>query len=222
MFLDGLLLSKPKPRMGRKLKLLQLTGEVGCSEYVRLNLHFQSQLGLVCLRCVEAYAIKGMKANMIIGEDAQRAWQLHTIDPEGKHYWKVGDTLHQIPALPGSTPEKSFSATRTLKTLPEWKPLPPHKAHNSRPRKTWNTISKYDHTILPESIATVMAISRGAPNKESLYLEGIPLKRGSDSFISAPHGIMDLDSQDCFQIKLANTTKCRICLHAGELLGHLS
>jgi hypothetical protein len=33
-FLDRLQFSKPKPRAGRKLKLLQLTGSAGCSEYV--------------------------------------------------------------------------------------------------------------------------------------------------------------------------------------------
>jgi hypothetical protein len=78
-FLNLLAMSKPRPRSRRKLKLLQLMGSAGCSKYVRLNLYFRSQLGPVCLKGVEAYVVKDMQANLIIGEDTQCAWQLHTI-----------------------------------------------------------------------------------------------------------------------------------------------
>jgi hypothetical protein len=56
---------------------------------------------------------------------------------------------------------------------------------------------------------------------KSMYLEVIPLKHGSDCFISAPHGIVNLDSDCCFKIKIANTTKHHIRLRSRELLGHL-
>jgi len=39
--------------------------------------------------------------------------------------------------------------------------------------------------------------------------------------VSAPHGLVDPDEQDCFQIKLANTTKRTVLLRSGELVGHL-
>ena len=65
-FLDCLQFSKPKPCAGRKLKLLQLTGSTGCSEYVRLNLFFRSQIGPVCLKGVEAYVVKDMKLTCLL------------------------------------------------------------------------------------------------------------------------------------------------------------
>ena len=52
-FLNRLQFSKPKPRAGRKLKLLQLIGSAGCSEYIQLNLFFCSQIGPVCLRVLK-------------------------------------------------------------------------------------------------------------------------------------------------------------------------
>ena len=73
-------------------------------------------------------------------------------------------------------------------------------------RTQWNAISKYQLMILPESIATITAISRGAPHKGAMYLEGIGLKRGSDSFAQVLDGLIDLDVDDCFQVKIANTT----------------
>jgi hypothetical protein len=92
-FLESLKVSKPRPRASWKLKLLQLTGSAGCLEYVRLNLYFCSQLEPVCLKGVEAYVVKDMKANMLIGEDTQQAWQLHIIQKETNKYWKLGDSV---------------------------------------------------------------------------------------------------------------------------------
>ena len=39
-FLSKLMRTKPKARTGQKLKLIQLTGSAGCSEYVKLDLYF--------------------------------------------------------------------------------------------------------------------------------------------------------------------------------------
>jgi hypothetical protein len=109
-FLKSLAVLKPKPRTGHKLKLIQLTGSAGCSEYVKLNLYFRSQLGPVRLKGVEAYVVKGMEANLLISEDTQLAWQLHTIRPDGKRYWKIGDSPHRIPGIQGPVPNKAFTA----------------------------------------------------------------------------------------------------------------
>jgi hypothetical protein len=78
-FLQNLQASKPKRQGGARLKLIQLTGSAKCSEFAKLDLYFRSQLGPVCLKGVEAYVVKDMEANLIIGEDTQLAWQLHTI-----------------------------------------------------------------------------------------------------------------------------------------------
>ena len=72
-----------------------------------------------------------------------------------------------------------------------------------------------------EFIATIMAVSRSAPKDDSLYLQGVALKCGSDAFAQVPNGIVDADSSGCFQVKLANTTKWPIILRAGELIGQL-
>ena len=203
-FLKSLKWSKPKPRTGKKLKLLELTGSVKCSEYVRLNLYFRSQFGPVCLKGVEAYVVKGMQANMIIGEDTQVPWQLHTRCLGGKRYWQVGDSAHHIPAIEGPAPCEAF----TVKWSKEKTDPPPcTKKRMTKARTEWSTIAKQDFWLKPESIANVTVISRGAPQGETMYLEAVPLRCGGDSFISAPHGLVDLSEDGLFQIKIANTTK---------------
>jgi hypothetical protein len=189
---------------------------------MQLNLYFHSQLGPVCLKGVKAYVLKDMEANLIISKDTQKAWQLHIMRKGDKSYWKVGDSPHNIPGMSGPAPIKTFA----IQWIPEkssTESIPPviRKLSTKSTRKQWNGVAKHDLTLLPESIATVTAVSRGLTPGKSIYLEAIPLKRGSDSFISAPHGIVNLDSDCCFKIKITNMMKCRIHLHSGELLGHL-
>ena len=147
-----------------------------------------------------------MEVNMLIGEDTQLAWQLHTICPGGKCYWKVGDSPHLIPGVLGPVPVESFVARWnhdvTIPTKPNTSPTPPQKSLRSQ----WNAVAKSELLIQPESIATVTATSRNAPKEEGLFLEGIALKRGSDAFTQVPDGIVIIWDDDSFQVKIANTT----------------
>jgi hypothetical protein len=93
-FLARLTLSKPRLRKGGHLNLLQLTGQVVCNHYICLDLWFRSQLGPVRLKGVEAYVVKGMKANLLIGEDTQSKWQLQTLRSAEGTCWQVGDLPH--------------------------------------------------------------------------------------------------------------------------------
>ena len=172
---------------------------------MKLDLYFQSQLGPVCFQGVEAYVVKGMEVNMLIGEDTQLAWQLHTIHPGGKRYWKVGDSPHLIPGVLGPVPVESFVAcwnhNVTIPTKLNTSPTPLQKSLCSQ----WNAVAKSELLIQPESIAMVTATSRNAPQKEGLFLEGIALKRGSDAFTQVPDGIVIIRDDDSFQVKIANT-----------------
>ena len=172
-FLQSLTATKPKPWTGHKLKLLQLMGLAGCSEYVKLDLYFWSQLGPICLKGIEAYVVKDMKANMLIGKDTQLAWQLHTIWEEGKSHWKVGNLLHHIPAILGSTPKETFTASWTSAAALLDKPATMPSPHATWLCSCWNTIAKQQLMILLESIACITAVSRGAPAKGAMYLESM-------------------------------------------------
>ena len=84
-------------RQGIRMRLLQLTGEAKCQGYVTFSLYFQSQLGLVRLKDMEAYVLKDLTVPLLIGEDIQMPWQLHTLRKEGRINWQVGDSEHLIP-----------------------------------------------------------------------------------------------------------------------------
>ena len=221
-FLDRLKLSKPKPCTGRKLKLLQLTGSAGCSEYMRLNLYFHSQLGPVCLKGMEAYVVKDMKADMLISEDMQRAWQLHTIRSEQGSFWQVGDSLHHILVVLVTAPAESFSARWAPESELVTKPHLLSQSKQEVPKGPWKVLAKNDLTIEPEFMTSLTAVSKGAPKDEPLYLDAIPLNRGLDLFIAMLHSIVDVDDDFSFPIKITNTAECHICICCGELLSFVT
>jgi hypothetical protein len=74
----------------------------------------------MCLKGVEAYIVKDMKAQMLIGEDTQSKWNLHTVHQDGERYWQVGKSPHRIAAVEGNIPSQEFSAS--LAQEPDGKP----------------------------------------------------------------------------------------------------
>jgi hypothetical protein len=128
------------------------------SQTVWLNLFFRSQIGPVCLKGVEAYVVKDMKADMLIGEDTQRAWQLHIIHGEKGNYWQVGNPPHWIPAVIAPLPAESFSTRWAPESELEGKtscPICTKKLEASK--GSWKVLVKDNLTIEPESVATVNA-----------------------------------------------------------------
>ena len=113
---------------------------------------------------------------MLIGEDTQLAWQLHTIQLEGKRHWQVGDSLHCIPGMQGLVAQEAFTVSWTPDSALLKAPTPSVKRPSREKCSQWNVIMKYQLTIQPELIATITAVSKGAPNTGAMYLEGISLK----------------------------------------------
>jgi len=177
----------------------------------------------VCLKGVEAYVVKDMKADMLIGEDTQRAWQLHTIRSEAGNFWQVGDSPHKIPAVLAPSLAESFSASWAPEGELEDKALRTvHKGKQEAPKGPWRVLIKDNLIIEPESVATINAIVKGIPSNETMYLDAVPLNRGPNAFVSASSGVVELDGKGCFLVKVANTAERRISARSGELLGRLS
>ena len=218
-FLKGLKWSKPKPHTGRKLELIQLTRSAGCSEYVQLKLYFRSQFRPICLKGVEAYVVRNMMANLLIGEDMQLAWQLNTIRNNGKRFWQVGTSAHQIPTIAGSIPKEIFSIQRNPSNFVRKQQI---RKRVAKTCSKWSVIAKQDMWLPPESIVTVPITSTGAPTNESMFMEATSLDRGGDSFISTPHGLVILDGTNSSLVKMANTTNKTVLLRSGELIGRIS
>ena len=112
--------------------------------------------------------VKGMEANMLIGEDTQLVWQLHTIRPRGKRYWKVGDSPHLIPGMLGPVPVESFVACWNYNASIPKKPSTSTTPQQRSLRTQWNAVAKIELLIRPESIATITTTYK-TPRRKKVY-----------------------------------------------------
>jgi hypothetical protein len=152
-------------------------GTTVCSEYVPLDLYFYSQLGIIWLKGVEAYIVKDMQANLLIGEDTQRAWQLHTIRNVNNSHWKVRDSPHRILAVLGPSPTETFTV--------EWEPqLPnPRAGRTTAPAKEeWKVLATTDVLLPPEACCLVEAEIQGTPAGEDFYVDRLIVNGSVDPF----------------------------------------
>ena len=100
-----------------------------------------------------------MEANLIISEDTQLAWQLHTIREEGRRHWKVGNSPHCIPAIPGPTPTETFTASWVPTSFESPRSKAPVRKLAEGKHTQWNASALRQLTILPEAIATLTAVA---------------------------------------------------------------
>jgi len=125
-------------------------------------------------------------------------WHIHAIlqlsVKSGKRYC--------IPTILGLVPKEIFSIQGNTNRM-----VRKQRSRKGTPKRQsdWSAIAKQDVWLKPESINMVPVISKGAPTKENLFFEAIPLDRG-DSFVSAPHGLISLNEDRTAYLKLANTT----------------
>ena len=227
-YLAKLTLSKPRPRKGGRLNLLQLTGQAVCDHYVRLDLWFRSQLGPVRLKGVEAYVVKGMKANLLIGEDTQSKWRLQTLRSAEGTCWQVGDSQHRIPSIAGTVVAESFAAgwaagvkAATNSTpMPVVRSLTDHAKANVTSRTVLARI-KEDSWIDAESYAAVRCVVRGRASHSTWYLQARTLRLFNDMLVQAPDGLVKLGDDGTFLVYVTNTAKRRVKLRSGEVIGDL-
>jgi len=89
------MLKAPKVHLGQRIKLIQVTGKAIITGYVILDLIFRTPEGPVQLN-VEAYVVKGMSAEFILGNDFADQYSISVIRDEGKTTLRFGKSGRSV------------------------------------------------------------------------------------------------------------------------------
>jgi hypothetical protein len=126
----------------------------------------------------------------------------------------VGESPHKIAAIDGEIPREQFSASLAQETPPSdqvKKETPPSGVGpDKRTKKLKLAVVREDMWIEPESFTGILCAARGHPPGTSWYLKAHALTRKTDALIKAPDGIIRLDQDAQFLIKVANTSSQRV------------
>ena len=78
-------------KKGQKINLVQVTRKASISEYVELDLYFNTKDGPVKIK-VAAYVVKGMTTPLILGNDFADQYSLLVKRMEGRTFLEFGDS----------------------------------------------------------------------------------------------------------------------------------
>ena len=78
-----------KPKTGQEIKISQVTGRSSTSQYVPLELYFETTKSLVSIK-IEAYIVKDMNAPIILGNNFADQYSLSIIREDGTTKLRLG------------------------------------------------------------------------------------------------------------------------------------
>lgn len=89
------MLKAPKVRVGQRIKLIQVTGKAIITGYVILDLIFKTSQGPVRIN-VEAYVVKGMSAEFILGNNFTNQYSISVIRDDGETTLEFGKSGRSV------------------------------------------------------------------------------------------------------------------------------
>ena len=202
----------PPRKEGQQIRINQVTGRSSTTQYVPLDIYFETDKGIVSLR-LEAYIVKDMNAPLILGNDFADQYSLSIIREKGNTSLQLGDLGHVV-TLDNSV-ESSYLEVQALQA----------RAHailhrkNNRLRK--RSVGKNrvfilnNQTVPPQSIQKVRVRFRRPAAESAIF---IPRERLSKR--TANSTIIDsiLNNESPF-IHITNDTDTPIHLKAADFVG---
>jgi len=103
----------PKPKEGQNIKINQVTSRSSTTQYVPLDIYFETERELVAMR-IEAYVVKDMNAPLILGNNFADQYSLSIVRECGTTSLCLGESGHSI--LLDSSVDSSYLDVRALHT----------------------------------------------------------------------------------------------------------
>ena len=225
-------MTKPaKIRTGQRIKLIQVTGNTTITGYITVDIYFETKEGPVLIK-VDAYVVKGMSAQFILGNDFADQYSISLLREEGRSTLLFGKSgrfteVHnsvttalldedghafKVRARPDIT-SKVLKAKAHRKSQKAKRRLTQRLKDNSV--RTISSVS-----IAPESMKLVEVQANFADNSDRLIVEKRLTTNGGPEDI---YGCADtLITKESPFIHISNFSKKPVVLSAGHVIsqGH--
>jgi hypothetical protein len=207
---------KPKIRTGKKIKLITVTGNSIITGFVQLDVYFDATGGPVKMP-LEAYVVKGMNADFILGNDYADQFRLSIVRNGAGTRLTFGDSDRHIDIDNSVDEEGTRAFTRAAKTrLIRKSDNPRSKA----PAKDPNYVRVKEDVIVPANTVKLVPIVAAIPDGfTDAYVESIELlQRNLEGSI---HLIESIISNEENSLLIANSSSRPLKLSRGEAVGVL-
>jgi hypothetical protein len=207
---------KPKVKTGQKINLMQVTGNASISGFVQLTIYFETQQGPIAMP-IEAYVVKGMNADFILGNDFADQYCLSILRNDAGSHLQFGDSGRSMPLENSISPEGTRELTRAMIATHDKRPGTPKTS--SRVDEPIPVRVDRDVVIPPYTVKFVPISTRFPEGLTEGFVESIELLQAS------PEGSLQLieamlPSEKC-SVLIANSSRKPLKVSFGEVIGEL-
>ena len=202
----------PKPKEGQNIKINQVTGRSSTTQYVTLNIYFETKPKPVSLK-LEAYIVKDMNAPLIFRNDFADQYSLSIIRDNSSTSLKLGDSGYTIPL--DSSVDSAFLDVKALRAEAM---MAQHRRNNRQRRRIRgpNRVIIKETTLIPPWMIKKVAIQLTKP----IVQQGIfvPNTKNSSKFQNATFIDSIITTQTNY-LHVTNDTDFPISLDQTDQIG---
>jgi hypothetical protein len=207
---------KPKVKMGQKINLVQVTGKASISGFVQLILYFESPQGPIAMP-IEAYVVKGMNAEFILGNDFADQYCLSILRSDSGSELQFGNTGRTIPLVNSISSEGTRGLTRAM-AVPHHK-RPESAKTSSQTKEPIPVRADRDIVVPPHTVKFVPVSTRFPVGMSEGFIRSIELLQTSPE--GSLHLIEAMVPTEKCSVLVANSSRKPLKIAAGEIVGEL-
>jgi hypothetical protein len=206
---------KPKIRTGKRIKLITVTGNSTITGFIPIDLYFTTKEGPVKMT-LEAYVVKGMNADFILGNDFADQYRLSLIrDGKGTRL-TFGETQRYVEIENSVDEEGTRAFTRGTKaTLIQTD----NRQRARQPSDREKYVRVKDDVLIPALTVKFVPILAELNGLQEAYVESIELVQSN--LEGSLHLIEAIVSKGDASIMVVNSTRKSLKLSQGEPIGIL-
>lgn len=213
----------PKPRQGRRYRLVQIVGKASLEGYVNLDVVFETPKGPVSLR-VEAYVIQGMTAPFIFGNDFADQFQLSIIRSQEQTRLVFGESgrsldLPNLHAGPSPSGPHAYDVDVSPRNLQQLRNLRNRKCIKNERRLCLDSkVTVKEEIVIPPFVSKNIAVNITWPETETVaYVERVAVQAGLENEFVTSADVLVTRGQDWLPI--VNLTARPLKVAKGEIVG---
>ncbi|THU95314.1 hypothetical protein K435DRAFT_666648, partial [Dendrothele bispora CBS 962.96] len=188
----------PKPKVGLWMKLYQLTGEAKILGYVKFPTFMMSTDKVWIQFDTEAYVVKNMNIEILLGEDFLTTYELSTLrNASGSHVLSVGQSSCSILAFSTKSSLLNFEIRSAAKT---------------------QSFVRVKNVVIAPGTVHRIKVTGPFEGREDWLVEKLIIGTEDASILAAPTTWISSSQPE---IPIANTSIRPWIIRAGDVVGHL-
>jgi len=207
---------KPKVKIGQRINLVQVTGKASISGFVQMTIYFETEQGPIAMP-IEAYVVKGMNAEFILGNDFADQYCLSILRSDTGSVLRFGESGRTMPLENSISSDGTRELTRAMSVSQGGQPKAPRLV--TRKDEPSSVRADRDVVIPPHTVKFVPVTTTFPKGMSEGFIEAVELLQASPE--GSLHVFEAMIPSEKGSVLVANSSRKPLKVSAGEVIGEL-